>query len=198
MIDSAPAARHGKEMTDTALLTRAALPDALRVLVEEIPREAWRAHPNFGGTVQFWMQRHLMFRDLLGRLRSDAEAVVDGAMGIDAHAPRLSRMGGAFFSDLHGHHHIEDSHYFPQLIRLDGRVARAFDILDADHAALDGLLSRFAEGANGVLAAPPDAAREAVARFHGEVTVLEGFLNRHLIDEEEIVVPVILKSGFDG
>lgn len=185
-------------MTDTALLTRAALPDALRVLVEEIPREAWQEHPNFGGTVQFWMQRHLMFRDLLGRLRTEAEAVVDGATGIDVYAPRLSRLGGMFFNELHGHHHIEDEHYFPLLIRLDGRVARAFDILDADHTALDGLLSGFSEGANAVLTAPPGEAREAAARFHGELTVLEGFLNRHLIDEEEIVVPVILKSGFDG
>jgi len=189
-------------MTDISLLERGALPDALRVLVAEIPRETWEAHPHFGGIVQFWLERHLMFRDLLARLRAETESVIDRRIASEAYAPVLSRVGGTFLNELHGHHHIEDAHYFPRLVTLDTRVARAFDILDADHKTLDGLLNRFADGANGVLRAQGngmrDGVREAAARFGGELETLAGFIDRHLIDEEEIIVPVILKSGFRG
>jgi len=185
-------------MTETSLLERGALPDALRVLVTEIPRETWEAHPHFGGIVQFWLERHLMFRDLLARLRAETESLIDRRIAPEAYAPVLSRVGGTFLNELHGHHHIEDAHYFPKLVRLDARVERAFDILDADHKTLDGLLNRFADGANGVLRAQDDGVREAAARFGGELETLAGFIDRHLIDEEEIIVPVILKSGFRG
>jgi hypothetical protein len=60
-----------------ALNRRAGLPDALRVLVEAYPRTTWEQHPNFGEMVQFWMQRHAMFRQLTFVLRADAEKFTD-------------------------------------------------------------------------------------------------------------------------
>lgn len=185
-------------MTDTSLSTRDGLPEALRVLVTEITPDTWEAHPQFGGMVQFWLERHMMFRKIIGQLRSETEGVLDHAVSFESYAPRLSRLGGLFVNELHGHHHIEDSHYFPQLITLDSRLERGFDILDADHKALDGLLNGFAEGANAVLQSNASTAREAVATLHADLQRLEGFLDRHLTDEEEIIVPVILKSGFQG
>ena len=188
----------GVGMTETALLTRAALPDALRVLVEEIPRETWEAHPHFGGMVRFWLERHAMFREVMGRLRAETEGVIDRRTAPEAYAPRLSRLGGFFLGELHMHHNVEDHHYFPRLVGLDARVGKAFDILDADHKALDGLLNGFEGGANTVLRAEGEALRGAAGAFHDDLDRLAGFLERHLTDEEEIVVPVILKSGFDG
>lgn len=179
-------------MTPLALTDRAGLPEALRVLVTELPREAWEAHPDFGGTVQFWMERHMMFRDLLGRLQSETEAALDRATAPEVFAHSLSRLGGVFLENLHGHHQIEDNHYFPQLITLDARLERGFEILDADHHVLHARLDRFAEAANDVL-----KGGEA-GGLHTELTGLKRLLDRHLCDEEEIVVPVILKSGFRG
>ena len=185
-------------MTDTSLLSRAGLPDALRVLVEEIPRETWESHPEFGGMVRFWMDRHAMFREIMARLREDAEGALDRRIAPDAYLPRLSRLGGLFLGELHAHHNVEDVHYFPRLVRLDERLERGFGILDADHKTLDGLLNRFADGANGVLRAAGEDVRDAAGPFRDDLDRLAGFLHRHLIDEEEIVVPVILKSGFQG
>jgi iron-sulfur cluster repair protein YtfE (RIC family) len=184
---------------DLALGTRAGLPDALRVLVEEIPREVWESHPQFGGMVQFWLERHLMFRQLLGQLTGDAELVLDRRLDIPGYAPRLSRFGGFFLNQLHGHHQIEDMHYFPQLAVLDLRIERGFAILDADHHALHGHLDAFATGANAVLSRARDeaAAREAAGEFHALLGRFHKMLERHLTDEEDLVVPVILKSGFD-
>lgn len=186
-------------LDDLALETRTGLPEALRVLLEEIPREAWDRHANFGGMVQFWLERHLMFRQLLAQMTNEAEAVIDRRLDIDAYGPRLSRFGGFFLNQLHGHHQIEDAHYFPQLVTLDGRLERGFGILDADHHALHHHLDAFATGANAVLSRLQDeaAARQSVGEFHGQLEDFARMLDRHLTDEEDLVVPVILKSGFD-
>jgi hemerythrin-like domain-containing protein len=181
------------------LETRAGLPEALRVLLDEIPRETWEAHPEFGGMVQFWLERHLMFRQLLGQLRADAEDAIDRRIDLQGYGPRLSRFGGVFLNQLHGHHQIEDAHYFPQLVTLDRRIEAGFGMLDADHHALHGHLDTFAEGANAVLSRLSDepAAREAVGDFHALLGGFHQMLDRHLTDEEDLIVPVILKTGFN-
>lgn len=186
-------------MTDLSLQARTGLPDALRVLLEDYPRQAWEAHPNFSGLVQFWLERHMMFRQLLDMLQSDAQGRLNRDMEMREYAARLSRFGGMLVNQLHGHHQIEDHHYFPQLVGLDDRLVRGFEILDKDHHAMDGLLSRFTDAANLVLREPDDhAAREAVAAFQSELGSFDQMLRRHLNDEEEIIVPVILKHGPAG
>ena len=83
---------------------------------------------------------------------------------------------------------------FPQLMTLDPRISAGFDLLEADHQAMDGLLKGFADQANLVLNG--DAA--AVGPFLDRVVDFERLLKRHLTDEEELIVPVILSTGFDG
>lgn len=185
-------------MADSLNLTdRAGLPDALRVLLAAHPRETWEGHGNFGEMVRFWLDRHLMFREVMDRLAEDAEALLDRKIDPAAYAPRLSRFGGFLLQQLHTHHQVEDTHYFPRLVTLDARLERGFEMLEADHHAIDGLLTRFADSANAVLRAEGDI-RDATAAFHREHQAFQTLLDRHLTDEEELVVPVILETGFDG
>ncbi|SLN37750.1 hemerythrin domain-containing protein [Roseisalinus antarcticus] len=188
------------DMTGLALEERSGLPEPLRVLLAEYPREGWAAHRNFQGMVQFWLERHMMFRKLLAVMQEDAEKVLDAKMGPDEFAARLSRYGGMFVNELHGHHQIEDVHYFPVLQKQDRRVARGFDILDHDHHAIDGHLNAFVESANGALKSIGEPARmkDGAGGFRDRLLRLNGFLDRHLTDEEELVVPVILKFGADA
>ena len=183
-----------------ALDARARLPDALRVLVDELPREGWEAHPRFSELIRFWLDRHQLFRALLGRLRADAEAALDGRLDALGYARSLQRHGGLFVGELDAHHRIEDAHYFPVLQALDPRVRRGFDILDRDHHALDARLGLFAERANGVLrGAREEAGRtDRAAALLREVERFEPLLERHLVDEEELVVPVLLHHAPDG
>jgi len=178
----------------TALAQRAGLPDALRVLAEAFPRAEWEAHSNFRDMVQFWMQRHAMFRQLTDLLRRDAQTQLDGAMSFDSYAPRLAQYGGVLLRELHTHHHVEDEHYFPQLITLESRLEAGFDLLEKDHGEMDGLLHAMADAANAVL----QKGEAEVGHFASHFDRFAGLLDRHLTDEEEIVVPVILKSGFNG
>jgi hemerythrin-like domain-containing protein len=185
---------------DTNLETRAAMPDALRALSEAWPRAGWEAHRHFEGLVQFWMDRHLMFRKLTGMLQTDVQGLLDGAIEGRDYAARLSRFGAMFVNDLHMHHQIEDTHYFPRLSAAEPAFAAGFAILDRDHHAIDAHLERFVKGANAVLGKLDDQAalRERAGRFEADLAVVARLLDRHLCDEEELVVPVILKHGPDG
>lgn len=183
-------------MTDLA--TRPGLPDALRVLLAEYARTGWDAHPHVDGLVRFWLDRHLAFRDLLAAMTADAQAVLDGGMEAEAWARRLSRLGGHFVGDLHGHHHIEDDHYFPMLAQIEPRLARGFDLLDSDHHALAAHLDRFVAAANGVLTDwQGTKLKDATAAFRATLVDSTRLLDRHLTDEEDLIVPVILAHGPD-
>jgi hemerythrin-like domain-containing protein len=179
-----------------ALDRRAGLPDALRVLVEAYPRASWEQHPNFGEMVRFWMQRHAMFRQLSEVLRQDVERHLDGDLAFHDYAPRLAQYGRLLLQELHTHHHIEDGHYFPRLIKLDQRLEQGFELLERDHDAMDGLLQDMAKSANAVLKAGKSG--DTAGAFSENLAGFSHLLERHLTDEEEIVVPVILKSGFSG
>jgi hypothetical protein len=185
---------------DLSLEARAALPDALRVLLDQYPRDRWESDPNFHGLVSFWLGMHLQFRDTLATLRRDAEALLGQRADPRDWALRTSRLGGGFLHHLHGHHGIEDGHYFPLLAQRDARLLRGFDILDLDHKALDGHLDRFAQEANAALRAREEESRlrDEAGRFHAGLLRLERFLDRHLTDEEDLIVPVILRDGETG
>lgn len=172
---------------------RAGLPEDLLNLLRVYPRDGWSVHPNFPGLVAFWLDRHGMFRKLTDVLRADAEAVMEGNLDPLQHKQRLARFGGMMVQQLHGHHQIEDMHYFPALVKLETRMARGFDILDSDHHALDGVLNRFTQSANAVLSGTGEP-----GKFRDEVMAFETLLMRHLDDEEDLIVPVLLKHGTDG
>ncbi|MWB77840.1 hemerythrin domain-containing protein [Pseudooceanicola sp. 216_PA32_1] len=184
-------------MDDLSLDTRKGLPEHLRVLADLYPREIWTGHPNFGGLTAFWLERHLNFRQVL-------DTLIDGSeRHLDRHDPRygheMQRYTSFFLNQLHHHHMIEDQHYFPQFLPLDSRLEQAFELLDRDHHALDGHIHGLAEASNAVLkrlAAGEDekVAADLLLRHQRDFKV---FLNRHLEDEEEIIVPVILEYGAD-
>ena len=112
----------------TALETRTALPDALRALVAEYPRDGWEAHPDFTELTRFWLDRHLMFRSVVTRLRDGAAARIDGKIDPEQHAREVTQNGRFLLNELKMHHHIEDQHYFPQLMGLDAQVEAGFPI----------------------------------------------------------------------
>ncbi len=190
----------GPSSPDLTLDLRKELPPALRVLLAEYPREAWQSDPGFHGLVSFWLERHQMFRQLMAAMQSETRTVLDRNSDPAAFAARLSRYGGMFVQQLHGHHQIEDHHYFPVLATRDARISRGFEILDSDHHALDGHLDGFVKGANAVLQrlSDPAAFATAAGRFEADLVRLEAFLDRHLVDEEELIVPVLLKYGHAG
>jgi len=182
-----------------ALAEREGWPPELRALVERYPRDTWQSHENLGGMAQFWLSRHAMFRELSASIAQGTARFQDGqtpaADFARWFAPRLQ----FFLEQLHAHHQIEDFHYFPIFRVADQQLARGFDVLEADHAVLHENIDRSVETANALIRAVGDAeAVKAAGDAFAQVgdTLLKGLV-RHLDDEEDLIVPLILDRGED-
>ena len=185
-------------MRDLSLATRSGLPDDLRLMLVRYPRDDWSAHPNLGEMARFWLSRHAMFREL-GAMLEDASArfrddSIDAKAFAEFFAPRLQFL----LQQLHAHHHIEDEHYFPIFRKVDARLVQGFDMLEGDHDALSANIKNSVNAANEFLRAlngQPDAIRHAAERYMQSGAILLRGLTRHLDDEEDLIVPIILDRG---
>lgn len=187
-------------MDELDIAARDGLPADLRLLADRYPRDSWTGHRNFDGLTAFWLDRHGMFRKLQARLQAEAASFLDGKAAPRAFGGAVHRLAGLYLNELHGHHRIEDVHYFPLLTAKEPRLERGFALLDRDHHALDAQLHALAEDTNRLLRAIAGGApaHDAAGAFHTRVHGFAGFLDRHLTDEEDIVVPVILEHGSAG
>lgn len=185
---------------DVDLLTRTGLPPDLRLLIERYPRETWQAHPNLGAMARFWLERHRMFRELGVALTDGTSTFRDERIEVEPFVRWLAPRFNFFLNELHMHHMVEDQHYFPVFRAAERRLARGFDILDADHHTIDRFIHELAEAGTdlaGRRAAGKEfgAARERLGeRLEGTLRVLV----RHLDDEEDLVVPLILDRSEAG
>lgn len=186
------------DQPDFDLTTRTGWPHELRAFLDRFPRQTWSGHANLGGVARFWLNIHDGFRGFGGKLDAAAGEFREGQV-TPAHfrawfAPRLDM----FLSHLNGHHHIEDHEYFPLFVAKEPRLKRGFEVLESDHAVIHAAMDRMAETANGFLGA---AAQDSDAmRFAGDAYAdasgrLLAMLNRHLDDEEDLIVPIILARG---
>ncbi len=182
-------------MTQHLLSQRQALPDDMRLLLSDYPREAWPDHPNFAASIENWMGAHQMFRRLGDITRSETERYLDKTRDADDFAGRLSVYGNLLVRNLHGHHGWEDRSFFPELSRADPRFEAGLGMLEADHGVLDGVLDRFTHTGNRVvklIQLDEAQARDEAGDLHRIASEIESYLARHLSDEEDLVVPILL------
>jgi hemerythrin-like domain-containing protein len=180
------------------LARRSGWPDDLRVLVSRYPREQWDAHANLGEMARFWLSRHAMFRELsvaIEQITAQFRAQrLQPAEFARQFVPRLQFM----LDQLNVHHQIEDLHYFPIFRRADARLARGFDVLEGDHHHIHADMARTAENANALLQAmraDVDTLRRCSDAYADSSGALIKGLIRHLDDEEDLIVPLILDRG---
>jgi hemerythrin-like domain-containing protein len=191
-------------MTDELILElerRARLPDDLRYLAERYPREDWQAHVNIHGMANMWLQRHDMFRELGGILTGAISDYREGRKTAPEFAQFFAPRLNYFLGNLDGHHNVEDQHYFPVFAKAETRLKRGFEILDLDHHTIHEGLERNAETANAFLRAlqeSKDRQRFAADEYANENSRLVAMLNRHLADEEDLIIPLILDRGDRG
>lgn len=177
------------------------MPTEMQSLLRDYPRDAWDAHPGFREKTRHWLGAHHMFRQLSASVRKDTESFLNGDQGADDYAGRLSYRGGALVGNLHGHHGWEDHSYFPELSAADPRFDAGLEVLEKDHADLDIVLDSFARTANRTIKLvqlDERAAREEAGALLGVANTIEAFLQRHLTDEEELAVPIILHHRLRG
>ena len=177
------------------------LPSEFQILLWDYPRDAWPNHPNFARSIQNWMGAHNGFRALSSYVTEDTQAFLNRDIDDRTFVRRLTKYGDSLLRNLHGHHTWEDRKFFPELSAAEERLEAGLDMLEADHEALDSTLDTFKRHANRAVQlahlSPKDLTDEAAAVLKsGEaISVL---LARHLADEEDLVVPIILHHQLRG
>jgi hypothetical protein len=185
-------------------------PAELKFLLERHPRATWPSARS--ASAAFWLDVHERLRRDCAGLREAGDDYLrsrhTAAQLAAVAAPRLRGLIAA----MQGHHQIEDHEYFPAFRRAEPRLARGFDLLEAEHGALlsdvdIALLAltelRAAEGRDargratqGAVAGTKTPDAELAARRY--VTAADALctrLVRHLGDEEDLVIPLLLARG---
>jgi hemerythrin-like domain-containing protein len=177
---------------------RNGIPNDIAFLRALYPRGGWRADANYGQLADFWLHVHTSLRHEGSEVARVVDAFRDRQIDADqlqsAFVPRLN----GFLQHLDQHHRIEDAAYFPKFRQLDERLIIGFDLLEADHELIHQRLVTTVEHARGllaVLASPADEARRAADHYAAVADDLLGLLRNHLDDEEELVIPAMLKHG---
>src|SRR5215510_8105410 len=186
---------HSTELETLALACRSGWPEDLRVLLGRYPREQWDAHANLGDMARFWLSRHAMFRELSDAIEQITAQFRSGQLPPAEFARQFVRRLQFMLDQLNVHHQIEDLHYLPIFRAADERLARGFDVLEGDHHHIHGDMALTAETANALLHSLQgggDAMRRCGDNYaDASGTLLKGLV-RHLDDEEDLIVPLIL------
>jgi iron-sulfur cluster repair protein YtfE (RIC family) len=185
-----------KEALDLA--SRVGWPEDLRVLIARFPREQWEGHANLGEMARFWLSRHAMFRELSGNIERVTAAFFKGDLPAADFPRQLVPRLQFLLSQLNVHHQIEDLHYFPIFRAAEDRLARGFDVLEGDHHAIHADMAATADTTNALLSALVDKSdmlkRRGDDYAAASRTLIKGLI-RHLDDEEDLIVPLILDRG---
>ena len=173
-------------MLDTYKMRDHDMPEEMRFLLESYPRDDWETHPGFKEKTRHWLSAHRMFRRVSAQVRLDTEAVLNKDIALGDYVGRLSYFGGNLVGNLHGHHGWED---------------HRLDLLEQDHADLDVVLDDMTRQANRVIKLSTLDESQALEEAHAVLPAaeaIEAFLKRHLSDEEELAVPIILHHRLRG
>ncbi|MEC9342788.1 MAG: hemerythrin domain-containing protein [Pseudomonadota bacterium] len=181
---------------------RSAISAPLRAAMFDIPREQWSAYPQFRGEAEFWTQIHEGLLNasatLPAWLKQFMEAGDEGQMR--ALAPRIAGLGGQLVHHAHGHHHIEDHHFFPAFLRLFPQLEHPLEMLDGDHKVLTEVLDDLEAAVKAFPVAPQGSDRQMREAWLKGASVLlpaaerlDALFIRHIGDEEEICIPAMLK-----
>jgi hypothetical protein len=167
----------------------------VRAQLERHPRAAWRTDPSPGA--RFWLEIHDGFR----RESDSLVGMVDEHRGRRA-AAELAVVSGrrleSLIARLRGHHEIEDFEYFPAFRALEPKLAPGLDVLASDHAGLQRLVDAALAARSELLAAIENdtaATPWATDRYASRTGDLCRALVRHLNDEEELIIPLLLERS---
>ena len=173
----------------------------MQTLLRDYPREAWPGNPHFARSIQNWMGAHKMFNQLGEITCAEVEKLIDKKLDPAEFSRRFSYYGDLLVRNLHGHHTWEDRDYFPELSAADSRFDRGLEMLETDHHHLDVTLDKFTKTGNRVLQLielEEKQARDEAGELLENCQDIKQFLTRHLQDEEELVVPILLHHKMRG
>ena len=97
--------------------------------------------------------------------------------------------------------HGKTDSFSPKLSSADLRSERGLDLLEKDHEVLDDILDRFTRASNRylkLLDLDPTSAEQELGDIHTAGCHIQSLLSRHMKDEEDMIVPIILHGKLRG
>ncbi|MGD8340738.1 MAG: hemerythrin domain-containing protein [Gammaproteobacteria bacterium] len=184
---------------DSDIDQRTGWPDELCVVLNDYPRETWPSTRS--SMARFWIDKH-------NYLRRQADALQSANDEFRAARIKAPEFGGwlaprlqGFLAELHGHHQIEDYHYFPAFRSAEPRLSAGFDVLAKDHELVHQGIVSIVESINGFFStinpdadSDEDAQRHAADRYIEASEQLHRRLERHLADEEDLIIPLMIRQ----
>ena len=187
--------------TENHVLTRKGISQALRNTLFDIPRQQWAQTPGFHEEPEFWLHIHRGLLQASATLPEQCKALLNSP-DID---PEGEEFRGIFKFSLqlvhhaHQHHHIEDSHFFPLFAQRYPELIQPLSLLDGDHRVLSDVLEDMEKAAHLMKVAVVDSSKSVDAlkklteNMLVSATSLDSLFLRHISDEEEICIPIMLK-----
>ena len=179
------------------LAARHGLPEPYRYLVEAFPRLRWHDR-ELGDVARFWLQMHSGFRREADQMQALTVAWRAGDLALpDLHRQLIPTLQH-FLQHLDGHHNVETHHYFPVMRQAEPAIGAGIDLLDRDHDAIHGRLKTlFQTGLafHQALSANGANASDAAFRLADAIESSSPPLARHLEDEEDIVIPLMVRHA---
>ncbi len=189
---------------ELTLAVRSGLSEDLLALLRKYPRNQWADDPRIHGLAEMWLQRHDMFRELSVLVRDLTAELREERLAPARFMPLFQRRMGLLLGELEAHHQIEDHHYFPAFAASAPKLERGFAILDNDHHVIHAAIHDLSEASRALLLALSgevsgrDGDPMRVADRLGErITAFDRIMLRHLEDEEDLIIPLILERARD-
>ncbi len=177
------------------LAKRPGLTAELRKLLFDTPKAEWGSHNNYWRGADMWQAIHRSLLHESGLFVTGLEKVIDmpkGEMDSALLLNNLRQLGGHLVGHAHVHHHVEDDNYFPRFKEVFPQLGRPIDLLDSDHRVLEETLDAVENHVRALQAENAD--KDRLASVLADARKLDHILNRHLEDEEDIVIPALLKG----
>jgi len=177
---------------------RAGWPDELCVVLKDYPRTTWP--DTRSAMARFWIDKHNYLRQQSAALQSANGDYRAGRASAEQFGVWLAPRLQGFLGELHGHHQIEDFHYFPAFRSAEPRLSSGFDVLNQDHELIHGGIMSVVEAVNELIKSiqaegADDVRKRAADRYIDASGLLHRRLERHLQDEEDLIIPLMIRQG---
>ena len=164
-------------------------------LLRDFPRSEWTSSRQQQPTVRLLLSRHGGFRRRVQELLQASKAALDEQESPPDFCYYLATELHYFVPLLEGHHQAETARLYPRLLSHFPLAEKRFHILEGDHTQLDSAIEALGGFPERLMTQAPTR-----ALFLAETEQLcEAFftfqklLERHLDDEEDLVIPILLK-----
>ncbi|NQZ32782.1 MAG: hemerythrin domain-containing protein [Oceanospirillaceae bacterium] len=170
------------------------LPIPIKKSLLNIERAQWAHHPKYHGKAEFFIHYHEGLLNTSSYILNTLVELLNGSNDPALHETKLKeiyRAGMSLINNAEHHHKIEDHLYFPEFKRLEPKLGAGIDLLENDHLALSAALGQFSISLNQSMI--PGSSYSAWGLLYQSAIDVDRILNRHLNDEEEIIIPIFLR-----